>query len=146
MEGFTTSLGPHMIAKTLSLLLPVLLPSWRFFKTVAASPRIEVRVGQGAWQEVRPIPERVSIVRMARRLIWNPRRNEQLYMVSLSERLAEHDGNHARSELIRLVRAGLPEETGAFEFRLVFLQREGDQIVKFIDYESPVLSTREGGT
>lgn len=135
----------NVIVKTIALLLPVLLPSWRFFKTVAASPRVEVRVGQGAWREARPIPAHVSVVRMARRLVWNPRRNEQLYMVSLSERLAEHNGDHARSELRRLVRAGLQEQEGEFEFRLVFLQREGDQIVKFVDYESPVLPIHEGG-
>lgn len=131
-----------MIAKTISLLLPALLPSWRFFKTVAASPRVELRVDAGDWQEARPIPERVGLARMARRLVWNPRRNEQLYMVSLSERLAEDGRDHARAELERLARRGLTEGE-RFQFRLVFLQREGAQIVKFIDYESPVLPVAE---
>jgi hypothetical protein len=46
--------------QTLKLLLPALIPSWRFFDTIAPSPRIEFTLlktaqdASGAWREFRP--------------------------------------------------------------------------------------------
>ena len=47
----------------LKLLLPALIPSWRFFDTIAPSPRIEYALlhdphAAAAWREFRPRPAR----------------------------------------------------------------------------------------
>ena len=66
--------------RTLKLLLPALVPSWRFFDTIAPSPRIEYALLRNAeeppssddWREFRPRPARQSAIRMLGRLLWNP--------------------------------------------------------------------------
>lgn len=73
--------------RVLSLLLPALIPSWRFFKSVEPSPRVQWAVVGGPWQTYHGRPDRVGFWSMARRLVWNPQWNETLYMVSLAERL-----------------------------------------------------------
>ena len=40
-QGFTDRVGDKIMLQTLKLLLPALIPSWRFFDTIAPSPRIE---------------------------------------------------------------------------------------------------------
>ncbi len=106
----------------------------------------EIRDGQTTeWAEARPIPARVSVVRMLRRLVWNPRRNQQLYMVGLAERLADTPTQHSKDELAHMVRASLApvsqraggQQTGSFAYRVIFVQREGEELVRFLDYESP---------
>jgi len=55
--------------QTIKLLLPALMPSWRFFAAIAPSPRIELALLKTAkdvpdvWQEFRPRPEHLSIIR-----------------------------------------------------------------------------------
>jgi hypothetical protein len=130
-----------VLRKTLSLLLPALIPSWRFFKTVAPSPRVEYRLkGTEDWRESHPLPERLRGVDYLRRLLFSPDRNTPLYMVSLSERLVETESAHAKAELHRLIRATLPDEAGALEFRLLFVSREGGELVTYVEYESGWLS------
>ncbi|MCT4559520.1 MAG: hypothetical protein N4A61_15850 [Pelagimonas sp.] len=127
--------------------MPALIPSWRFFQTVAASPRVEYRVingsGEGVWRESHPLPDRVGLGRMLRRMLWNPHRNAQLYMVSLSERLAEDGRQHAQHELNRMIAEAIPENDGDLQFRLVFLQPHEGQIVSFVEYESDPVSLAE---
>lgn len=77
----------------LALLLPAIVPSWRFFDAVTASPRLDyalspaVAAPAGPWQEFRPRPAVLRAGTMLRRLVWNPQWNESLYLVSLAERL-----------------------------------------------------------
>ena len=53
--------------RTLALLLPALIPSWRFFPHVTASPRVEFALLGSEnevpqhWQTVRPRPARVPV-------------------------------------------------------------------------------------
>ncbi|WGW04445.1 hypothetical protein [Tropicibacter oceani] len=123
--------------RTLSLLLPALIPSWRFFKTVAPSPRVEYRLDGGDWTECRHRPDSVSLGRMLRRMLWNPRWNEQLFLVSLSERLVAEPTQHSLDELNkRIARLSGAQPGARLQFRLVFVCREGAQIVKFVEYES----------
>ncbi len=133
--------------RLISLLLPALIPSWRFFKTVAPSPRVEYRVycsGQaGDWQEVDPRPMRVTIAQGLQRLVWNPHWNEQLFMVSCSERLIEVPTPHSFEMIARRVAAQLPDHVCELQFRLVFVSRVQEQIVKSVEYESAWVSLRE---
>jgi hypothetical protein len=139
-----TELGPPVLRKTLSLVLPAVIPSWRFFKTVAPSPRVECRVklGGGAfsnWSERFPLPDYVSLWQMLGRMLWNPDRNAQLYLVSLSERLVETGSDHAANELARRVAQALPADVTTYQFRLVCVQRQDGQLLRFVEYESDVL-------
>ena len=141
--------------RLISLLLPALIPSWRFFKTVAPSPRVEYRLLRhgvaSAWQEDRPRPAHLSIFTMLRRMLWNPEWNEQLFMVSCAERLVEEDSPHcsahSEQEINRSIARLLPMagETD-LQFRLVFWRRDGAQLVKEVGFEStpvPVNRLRE---
>lgn len=131
--------------RSLLLLLPALVPSWRFFRTVAPSPRLEVALIAGEtdtpadWHPARPRPEHVSLATMLRRLFWNPDRNEALYLVSLCERLDEQDSAHAAVDLARRLREGLDDPGTArfLVYRLVFVLRDGDTIRREVRHQSP---------
>ncbi len=139
------------LLRVISLLLPALIPSWRFFKTVAPSPRVEYRVigGAGArdWQEDRPRPRDISVAALLWRMVWNPDWNEQLFLVSCAERMIEEPSQHSLDEILTRVARLLPVGQGLLQIRLVFISREGDALVKTVEYESePVpLSRIKGG-
>ncbi|MEP4036476.1 hypothetical protein [Pseudophaeobacter sp.] len=126
--------------RLLSLFLPTVIPSWRFFKTVAPSPRIEYRLIEGEsigdWQEDRPRPAHLGLGQVLRRMLWNPDWNEQLYLVSCSERLIEAPSQHSVDEINLRVARILPEGAQMLQFRLVFMSREGARLVKLVEYES----------
>jgi hypothetical protein len=135
------------ILHSLKLLLPALIPSWRFFSEVAPSPRVEYCLWgptqnmKHVWHEFRPRPEHLSIGRMIARMVWNPVWNEDLFLVSCSERLIENPTQHSideiRTRIIReLHKTPKVDHAAQLQFRLVFIHREGEQIVKEIEYES----------
>ena len=99
----------------LRLLLPALLPSWRFFDAVAASPRVDYAVladpdePAERWHEFRPRPPVLTPGAMLRRLLWNAPWNEGLFLVSLAERLltatsADTERHSQRELLLRVAR------------------------------------------
>ena len=116
--------------RPLSLLLPALIPSWRFFKTVAPSPRVYYRLDGGEWAAVAPRPEQVPVAVMVRRWVWNPAWNEALYLVTLSERLVDAPTDHSLRELTtRIIRITCAPPGAMLQFRLTFVTREGDRIL-----------------
>lgn len=133
--------------RTFSLLLPALVPSWRFFDVIAPSPRIEVRGPQSTgdetavWQEFRPRPAHVTPLQMLARLFWNPRWNEALFLVSCAERLIDEPTDHSRDEIFRRIAAGLSADA-LVQFRLLLVRREGDALVTEIAFTS---DTRRAG-
>lgn len=136
--------------QTLKLVLPALIPSWRFFDWVAPSPRIEFALLTAQrdiacnWQEFRPRPARLSIPDMLKRLIWNPRWNESLFLVSCAERIIENPTEHSLREIRTRIEAEIqrhaPGSSAAayLQFRLVFVNRVGTEIEKQIRFISPV--------
>jgi hypothetical protein len=133
--------------ETLKLLLPALIPSWRFFDGVAPSPRIEFALLNSEmemaedWREFRPRPEKLNLASMMGRMIWNPRWNESLFLVSCAERLMDHPTEHSRREIIARIQAELKRkgvDAPLVQFRLVFLSRQEAEIVREITYTSPV--------
>ncbi len=130
----------------LKLLLPALIPSWNFFDVIAPAPRVEYALlaspgdTSGVWRAFRPRPEHVSLATMVKRLFWNPRWNQTLFVMSCAERLAE-DRNpaHSEAELFKRIAADLVAD-GALEpqdptrpwlcFRLVFVGREGEALTE----------------
>lgn len=136
--------------QTLKLLLPALIPSWRFFDAIAPSPRIEftllnsARDMSGNWQEFRPRPDRLSIFDMLKRMFWNADWNESLFLVSCAERLIANPTAHSSDEILTRIRAECarlsvdPLATPYLQFRLVFVTRDETAIEKHILHISPV--------
>ncbi len=132
----------------LRLLLPALIPSWNFFDEIAPSPRVEYALTAvrdeepGAWHEFRPRPAHVSVPTMLARLVWNPRWNQTLFVVSCAERLTDEPTDHSQDEIFRRIAADLARQadTATLEpwlsFRLVFLSREGEAIRSEVLYQS----------
>jgi len=133
--------------QTLKLLLPALIPSWRFFDIIAPSPRIEFALlrSEGEtpanWQEFRPRPAFLSFGQMLRRMLWNPRWNESLFLVSCAERLVANPTNHSMVEIRNRIEAELVATkiaaTPFLQYRLVFISRQEDGLQKEVAYISP---------
>lgn len=119
--------------KTLSLILPVLIPSWRFFRAVEPSPRVQwawvdADDATTEWQEFRERPLTVSPFQMLCRLFWNPAWNDTLFIVSCAERIATEPNTHSIHEIKqRLLSDPSQVPLGAsgerMQFRLVFVSR-----------------------
>ncbi len=128
---------------TVKLLLPALIPSWRFFDEIAPSPRIEFAVLENedsvadGWQELRPRPAHVSVGEMLKRLVWNPRWNASLFLVSCAERLMQHPTDHSEREIVRRIAAEHPTAKYV-QFRLVFIARIGEVLHQEVPYVSRV--------
>lgn len=129
----------------LTLVLPALIPSWRFFDEIRPSPRIEFATFDAAggiitdWVDARPRPLRVSLGRMVARLFWNPRWNEGLFLVSCAERILENPTTHSQTEIARRIARGLDGAPASVQFRIVLVKREGADIVKEVTTASPLL-------
>ncbi|MDH5445530.1 MAG: hypothetical protein OEY52_08220 [Gammaproteobacteria bacterium] len=129
---------------TLKLLLPALIPSWNFFDIIVPSPRIQFSINSTQrdknreWQLFRPHPQYISFGMMLKRMLWNPRWNESLFLMSCAERLLDYPTQHSEDEiLIRithdLVKDGRMVLEGMYlQFRLVLVKRVGQELV----YES----------
>ena len=137
----------------LRLLLPAIVPSWRFFDAVSASPRVDYSVLRTAdaaadrWEEFRPRPPELTFPTMLRRLLWNPQWNESLFLVSLAERLMRGETpdtvTHSQRELLMRVardldRHGRCDRGDHLQIRLRFVRRIGpaDEVESEIVYLS----------
>ncbi|MEH3034976.1 MAG: hypothetical protein PGN23_00580 [Sphingomonas adhaesiva] len=127
----------------LRLLLPAIVPSWRFFDAVGDSPRIDHAVVAGPdtpvvrWHTDDPRVRHLSPARMIRRLFWNPAWNDGLYRVSLAERLLTGDDPrtvaHSEREMIRRIARGLDAAPGDWlRIRIRLVTRDSERVA----YES----------
>jgi hypothetical protein len=100
------------IPKLLTLVLPILFPSWRFFSSIGPSPRIELGFSTNAkelplqWIAFRPLPKTLSFKQHLLRLVHNPQWNELLFINSCAERVFETGEIFYREEIAaRLLQA-----------------------------------------
>lgn len=132
---------------TLHLVLPILIPSWRFFKSIEPSPRVQWTVlpdSQTAvleWREFRPRPSQIALPEMIVRLFWNPARNEELFVVSCAERIQQAPTPHSINEICRRIRfdasqVGTTTPSQRLQFRLVFVHREDEVLVEEVVFLS----------
>lgn len=134
--------------RPLALLAPALIPSWRFFDTIAASPRVEYALLQApdapaeGWREFRPRPQRIPPLGVLARLFWNPLWNESLFLVSCAERLIDRPTVHSEDEIFARIAGDLPKGPDAtalpewLAFRLVFVHREGEAVTREVQFQS----------
>ncbi|MDB5490621.1 MAG: hypothetical protein JWO78_470 [Micavibrio sp.] len=145
------------IGNALALLLPALIPSWRFFDAIAPSPRIEFallnarRDGPVIWQEFRPRQKnRLTMGDMVKNLFWNPLWNENLYLVTCAERLINNPADRCGQDIITRLRTSLSEPGGDLtgkpylQFRLTFVSREGEQLESRTAFTSEVFNLNTG--
>lgn len=137
------------ILKPLKLLLPALIPSWNFFDTISPSPRIEYSLLSSEnekslnWIEFRPKPSHISLNNMFKRLFWNPKWNESLFLTSCAERILENHTLHSENEILRRIERDLvlrkeqATETH-LQFRLLFIQRVGIELKTEILFNSRI--------
>ncbi len=130
--------------RLVSLLVPAIIPSWRFFDEIRPSPRIEFGVCDGpngmpeTWIPLRPRPQRISLSSIVVRLFLNHDWNESLFMVSCAERLIEEDTQHSRDQIFARIQPLL--DVGQHRrFRLVFVSRDGAELTRDTLYVSPVV-------
>lgn len=139
------------LLNTLKLLLPALIPSWHFFDIITASPRIqyalledEDKTGSN-WTEFRPRPHAVSLQQTLRRLFFNAKWNESLFLVSCAERILLNASlqqvSHSENEILRRISHELQRNDNTtdatyLQFRLVCVQREQNELLEEITYLS----------
>lgn len=140
---------------TIKLLLPALVPSWRFFDFIVASPRIQFALlnesndSRRQWQEFRPRPAHLPVSHMFGHMLWNPRWNESLFMVSCAERLMAFPTIHSEDEILARITRELmgkdsPVPIGSaryLQFRLMFVERKGSELnqeVRFVSRIQPL--------
>lgn len=131
-------------------LLPALLPGWRFFDEIGPSPRVDYALlpsvsalADADWQPFRPAPLRLGLCALLWRLLWNPERNETLYVLRCAERVLEGDSGFPLHELQRRIdaaaRAGqlYPRTTAPpalLVFRVRGVWREGASLVEQVAF------------
>ena len=100
------------IPKLLTLTLPILFPSWRFFSSIGPSPRIELGFSTTdqeiplQWIAFRPAPKTLSFKKNLLRILHNPQWNELLFINSCAERVFEGGDDFYREEIAaRLLQA-----------------------------------------
>ncbi|HCM82991.1 MAG TPA: hypothetical protein DIS76_00310 [Rhodospirillaceae bacterium] len=135
---------------SLQLLLPALIPSWRFFDVISPSPRIEfillksVQDAGDQWHQLRPNPARLSFTTMLHRLLWNPDWNESLFLVSCAERMIENPTKDTEQEILDRIKFDLKKngsqvrKINYLQFRLVFISRDRDGLRKEILFTSAI--------
>ncbi|MEM8784835.1 MAG: hypothetical protein AAGF19_03180 [Pseudomonadota bacterium] len=126
--------------RTLTYLLPALIPSWRFFATIAPSPRIEIATLAAAnepataWQDLLPLPQRLSLGQTLARLFWSPQRNEALFLTACAERYLADGSVKCLEQIIdhaqrHLARDGAPAPIASyFQIRMRAAHREGKNV------------------
>ena len=142
------------IFNTLKLLLPAVIPSWRFFDFIAPSPRVQYTLLSNAdarpdsWQEFRPRPQSLSLFTLPGRMFWNPRWNESLFLVSCAERLVDYPTRHSEDEIWQRIACQLLRDmTDAelsvptfLQFRLVFVKRSEGYLEQTVLFHSRIES------
>ncbi len=138
----------------LKLLLPAVIPSWRFFDVIAPSPRIQFVLLNSAnppsdehceWHEFRPRPAHLSFLQMLGRMFWNPERNESLFLVSCAERIVQQPTQHSEDEILKRIitelksnHSGLTEKTTHLQFRLLLVQRQDSRFQQQVVFHSRI--------
>lgn len=116
----------------LSLYLPVLFPSWRFFKEVLPVAEVEVWA-EDRWVDALPRVGRLTWRGALVRLVWNPAWNNALFVVSCADRVVTDPSDHGARELRRRIAWHHGAEA---RFRIVIREQVGGVQVTTIPFQS----------
>ncbi|MDH5180157.1 MAG: hypothetical protein OEY07_10845, partial [Gammaproteobacteria bacterium] len=81
-----------------------------------------------------------------RRMVWNPRWNETLFLVSCAERLLAEPTAHSEHEIFKRIARTLLQQPEPLpreqqlRFRIVLLYREGSELIEETAYESGMVA------
>jgi hypothetical protein len=153
------SAAPDRAPGWLSLLLPVLFPSWRFFDAIGPALRVEYALVDGAelagarWREYRPRPARRSLAAILGGLCFDPVGNERLFALACAERIAGGERGFPEREIRARVARSLRGEAAArgaarLAFRVRRCARDGDAVrseVVFTSELAPLASSGAAG-
>lgn len=135
----------------IQLLAPVFIPSWRFFDEVGSSPRIEIGFGEiqdeppTVWMEFRSISKDISIKDYIIRMIWNPVRNQDLFLMTCAQKVLEEQKQCYIDQIKRIISASKAvqsqcrHEDRFLYFRLVYLFSDDEDLSKEIGYISDAI-------
>lgn len=126
------------------LLLPILFPSWRFFRSIGPSPRIDFSFISGSqsepreWIPLNNLPQTISVFSSITKLFYNPDWNRQLYLNTCAEHLCEtyeefHEQEIGRQllSIIAQHKIKVPEQSTHVKFRIRTLESDlQSQLVK----------------
>lgn len=98
------------------------------------------------WVEFQPRPVKLSIWDMTKRLVYNPARNEALFIASCAERLIKDEQEyaaHSTNEIFARIENDIAnelikQEAQYIQFRLAFIARQGDETEKHILFLSQI--------
>lgn len=130
----------------IALLLPILMPSWRFFDRIEGRYIIEWRFLDANarvlsdWHPCHTPRPHISSRQMLRQLFWNPTGNEALFMLSCAERLAAVGEPRVVREIeTRIWRAAQPQapHLGYLQFRVRFVSRVSARVVYETRFTAP---------
>lgn len=137
--------------QTCKLLLPIFIPSWKFFNRIAPSPRIEFTLLSSGkedssciWQEFSLRPNQISTIDFIKSIFYNPRWNEALFISNCAERLVIDPNEYCVEEITKRIRTklehrGVDLKTSPYlQFRLIFISREGNELQKEILFTSEI--------
>lgn len=131
----------------ITLFIPALIPSWNFFDSVNPSPTIQYLLleeqtsNNAEWLDFRPRPNNISFKQMLTRLLWNPKWNESLFLVSCCERIAEQLSEDmtafCEKEIFERLKYDLkPNKVSQLQFRILIIQKQDDKFIEEIIYQS----------
>lgn len=138
--------------KTIKLILPIFIPSWRFFDEIGPSPRIEFRLLTNpqeeldTWQELIIKPKSLSISSTLRRLFFNSKWNEALFIMTCAEQLVTQPSEQHQEEIWKYLRKRLVQEQISAEylqFRLVFVSKHDQELRRDVLFVSDIKKFQE---
>ena len=131
------------LLEPIKLLLPALIPSWNFFDVISHSPRIQYVLlasedeNPKTWIEFRPRPQNISLVQAIKRMLWNPKWNESLFLVSCAERLVQNYTKHSENEIFNRIILDVNKSQACYlQFRLLFIERQDSKIKEEVLFTS----------
>lgn len=140
----------------LRLVLPVLVPSWRFFDVIGPAPRIDIAwlatpASDPAWRPLHPRPARLEFGAALRRLFWNPDGNAARALVSAAERLLESPTDRRLDAFMHRVSEASDAtpttrgDDGWLQVRIVETRRRAGELGEDVRFLSAPVRARRSG-
>ena len=136
-----------VLARLPALILPIVIPSWRFFDVIAPAPHIEYGWADSAtssafaWWPFLPTPATIAWPLRLRHLWSNAARNETLYLLACADQVcyaaSARAATEIRARLERAVANGSIERQGLYLcLRIRTVERVGTALQETVVYST----------